>query len=273
MKKLREIISILKSHLGMSVSVSMHLFLFILLLASFPQCHKKLQPEIIVSIDLLPVGKITNIENKQVKKPKAKEEPIKTHKKQKDVVENKPEPKPTEKQEQKKNIDPKKEVIKKKKEVQTPKKEEKKKKKPKQDNDIDNVLKNLEALEKQNDIEEELAEKRSKGPYNSELALSISVKDAIKKQIEQNWNPPAGNKDAGKLEVLLKIIFKRDGSVANVKIIDNYKYNNNDLYRVAADSAVRAVYKASPLRDLPADQYNSWKELEFNFDPSGILGD
>jgi hypothetical protein len=94
---------------------------------------------------------------------------------------------------------------------------------------------------------------------------------AIKKQIEKCWSPPAGNVDAGKLAVLLNITFGQDGSATSVKIKDSFKYNSDELYRVAADAAVRAVHKCSPLQGLPVDQYSSWQNIEFNFDPSNLI--
>jgi hypothetical protein len=40
------------------------------------------------------------------------------------------------------------------------------------------------------------------------------------------------------------------------------------VFRAAADSAVRAVYKCNPIKNLPTNKYNSWKEMRLNFDPS-----
>ena len=139
--------------------------------------------------------------------------------------------------------------------------------------EYEKLLKNLQAIEKQNDRQQEVADKPSKGPYDPSRGLSLSVKDAIKMQIEKHWNPPAGNRDAAKLQILLRISLKSDGSVVSVKVINNIQYNSDDLYKVAADAAIRAVYKASPLQGLPLDQYNIWQDLEFDFNPSGILGD
>jgi outer membrane biosynthesis protein TonB len=282
MDKLLQIIARLKRHLGMSVSAFMHIFLLILLLINFPQCQRKNPQEIIIAVDLLPIAKVSNVENKQVEKPKIEEKPAEKPKPVEEVKpvlapEPKPEIKPEPKPEPKK-LDPKKEVVKKPepkdspKPKPDPKKNEKKKKKPIL-SEYEKLLKDLQEIEKKNDIQEDVADKRSKGPHNSDIPLSLSVKDSIRRQIEQCWNPPAGNKDAAQLQILLRISFKLDGSVAKVKVIDNNKYNSDELYKVAADAAVRAVHKASPLQGLPADQYNIWQDLEFNFNPSGILGD
>jgi outer membrane biosynthesis protein TonB len=285
MNKLMQIIYILKSHLGISLSSFLHLILFIIILINFPQCNHKPAPEVIISIDLLPISKNTNVENKQVSKPKKEEKPIE---KPKDTPKEMPQPKseqvPTleEKQEpipepkKLERIEPKKEVVKKPSPAKAktePKKDDKKKKQKPKLSEMDKLLKNLQAESEVNDLKENIADKPSKGPYNPDMPLSMSVKDSIRRQVEKCWNPPAGNKDAAKLQILLRIAFKQDGSVSQVIIVETHRYNSDELYRVAADSAVRAVHKASPLQDLPLDQYNIWKDLEFNFNPSGILGD
>ena len=36
-------------------------------------------------------------------------------------------------------------------------------------------------------------------------------------------------------------------------------------------SAVRAVHKCSPLKNLPPEKYGSWREMEINFDPKEML--
>ena len=270
-------------HKGMSISTFFHLVLFALLIFNFPQCQRQRPPEMIISVDLLPIANETNIENKQTKlksekeekpidKPKAAEEP---------EQETKPEPKPEPKPEViKQEIKKTEEKIKKEespavvKPKPTPKKEEKKEKKKKKPkpkaNEYDALLKTLEESNAKSEAEE-IVDKPTKGPHNVGMPLSLSLRDSIKKQIEQCWSPPAGNKDAGKLQVLLDISFKQDGTVASAKVLDNSRYSSDEMYRVAADAAVRAVYKCSPLQGLPVDQYSSWENIEFNFDPSEMI--
>ncbi len=286
MNKLSQIMAILKCHLGMSISAFMHLSLFILLLINFPQCQRKTPPEIVISLDLLPISTVSNVENKQSSQPEPKKEekpekPIEKvieepqpQKQEKPIEEKIPDPKPEVKPEPEKEKVIEKVVPKEKPKPKVPpKKEEKKKKVKPKLTEMEKLLKNMEDIVQKNDSQEDVVDKPSKGPHNSDMPLSLSVKDSIRRQVEQCWSPPAGNKDAAKLQILLRISLKQDGSVASVKIIDNISYNRDDSYRVAADAAVRAVHKASPLQGLPVDQYNIWQDLEFDFNPSGILGD
>lgn len=284
-EKFRPVIAILREHLGMSISVFVHIFIFLFLLISVPHCKHKSPPQVIISVDLLPIAKKTSVENKDITENKKKEEKISP--KEKPIEEKKTEIMPVKEENIKPKIEEisekekKDEIVKKEskikqdknKQVSKPKvsdiKKEQKKTKPKV-SEYDALLKNLEDTVKQNDQKEKV-DKKSKGPTEVGMPLSMSVKDSIKKQIEQCWNPPAGNKDAAQLNVLLHISFKQDGTVANVRIIDNTRYIGDELYQVAADAAVRAVYKCSPLQDLPIDQYSMWKNLEFNFDPSDLI--
>ncbi len=290
-------IAILKRHLGMSISAFMHLLLFVLMLVNFPQCHRQAPLDIIIAVDLLPIAKVSNVENKQAAKPEKEEPPIEKPKPIKE--EPKPEPvdeKPIQKEESAKPaeeikpikeepkpdpiLEPKKEEPKKIENKEKPKpkpepKKDNKKTKPAKPvlSEYDKLLKDLQDIEKKNDLHQEVADKPSRGPHDSSKSLSLSVKDSIRMQVEKCWSPPAGNKDASRLQILLRISLKQDGSVASVKVVDNMRYNSDELYRVAADAAVRAVYKASPLQGLPLDQYNIWQDLEFDFNPIGILGD
>lgn len=295
---------LVRKHLGFKLSLFFHFSLLMLLLFNFPQCQKAVPKERIVSLDLLPIAKISNVENKQKAKPEKKEEkPAKVAESKKNIEEKiVPEEKPSpENKEQEKPVDKpisndapklvekaeekiKKEAepepkklepakVEKKPEVKkAPQKKQNTKDKPKKNketvNEYDNILKNLLSEEQQ---ESEVSDKKSMGKYDSSMPLSLSLKDTIKQQIEKCWSPPAGNKNAGSLKVLLHIMLKRNGEVENVKIIDSIKYAGDDLYKVAADAAVRAVYKCSPLENLPAEQYENWKNLEFNFDPTDIL--
>lgn len=275
MKKITQIIANIRQHLGITISAFLHFILFIVLLLNLPQCQRKAPPEVIISIDLLPIAKKTNIEkkeatkktkeNKIIEKPrtveKPKSEPVKEEVKKEVIPEVKPKPKAEKKIEKKKKV-------KKDSPKPTPKKEKSKAKPKPKVTAEDQLLKSLLADVAKNDAKEQ---KESKGPTEIGDPLSLSVKDSIKKQIESCWNPPAGNKDAARLKVLLNISFKQDGEVANVKIINNNKYAGDDLYRAAADAAMRAVYKCSPLQDLPAEQYKTWQNLEFYFDPSDLI--
>ncbi|PIR33794.1 MAG: energy transducer TonB, partial [Alphaproteobacteria bacterium CG11_big_fil_rev_8_21_14_0_20_44_7] len=52
------------------------------------------------------------------------------------------------------------------------------------------------------------------------------------------------------------------------------KYGSDDFYRVAAESARRAVLdpRCNPLREMPPmDKYEQWRELTLIFDPQDLI--
>ena len=114
----------------------------------------------------------------------------------------------------------------------------------------------------------------SQNPYNDALPLTISEKEMIKRQIMENWTIISGAKGAKDLIVQLHLTLARDGTVNNVNIVQKNRYNNDDIFRATADSAIRAIYKSSPLQNLPPEKYNSkdgWQHIELNFDPSDMF--
>jgi len=102
--------------------------------------------------------------------------------------------------------------------------------------------------------------------------LTISDEDALRRQIEQCWSPPIGARDAQSLVVEVLIDVNPDRTVASTDIVDKARYNTDSFFRAAADAAVRAVRNphCNPL-ELPADKYDQWKRIDFNFDPRDML--
>jgi outer membrane biosynthesis protein TonB len=106
----------------------------------------------------------------------------------------------------------------------------------------------------------------------SDAPLTISEIDAIRQQLAQCWNIPAGARDAENLAVQIRVNLNPDGSVARAEILDTARMASDTFYRTAAESAYRAVLQCSPLQQLPVKKYNSWKIVTLNFDPREMLG-
>ena len=96
--------------------------------------------------------------------------------------------------------------------------------------------------------------------------LRRTITDAIKQKVERNWSVPAGVFDAGELVVTLRIQLAPDGSVRRVEIFDDGGGAN---YRTMAESARRAVLKASPFDVLTryVDKYEGWRDIIMTFSP------
>lgn len=188
---------------------------------------------------------------------------------QKEIVKEKPK---TEAQEKKKEDTPEK-----KKEVAPAKKPaEKKKKAPYNKSDLDSLLKNLEQSSegtnvksnKQARSEQNNELQESKGPYDDRLSLSTSETALIRQQIEKRWNIPIGAENIDQARVTLYIALNQDGSVKDVRIMNTICPNiSASTCSALSDSALRAVWQASPLQGLDPKRYNTWKEFNFGFSP------
>jgi outer membrane biosynthesis protein TonB len=102
--------------------------------------------------------------------------------------------------------------------------------------------------------------------------LTITEEDALRRQIEQCWNPPVGARDAQSLVVEVVIDVNADRTVSNAEVVDKFKYATDPFFRAAADAAIRAVRnpKCNPL-ELAPDKYEQWKRINFTFDPRDML--
>lgn len=294
------------------VSAFAHLLIAIILILGLPS-FKRLPDEQVITFEVLPVSDFTNIKTQKVQKEKSveaedakevkrasQESAAKEQEKPKPLPVTEPDPvkpalaseKPIEKMPEliksdqaepiKKDPEPKPEV----KEEAKPKPEVKKEppkevKKKNKDADIDSLLKTLEKASegkaaksrKEARSEKSDAEFDAKGVFDAEMPISISEYQAIKQQIERNWNVPAGAKNASDITVTLRIALKPDGEVMKVALLSQQcPPGNATVCQAAVDSAIRAVHQASPFQNLSAARYNAWKEFEIVCDPSNIAG-
>ena len=98
--------------------------------------------------------------------------------------------------------------------------------------------------------------------------LSISEKDAIRRQFYRCWIVPAGAKNLKDLFVSIKIKLDKEGNVIYSKLINDNKLNES-FFRAAAESALRAVnHPECKKLKVPEKKYATWKEIILDFDPS-----
>ena len=157
----------------------------------------------------------------------------------------------------------------------TKKKEVTKKKEEKR---LDSILKSIEKIKSQRKVEEETEEKDDEKLVDKkeedlkELSLgdklSISEKDAIRRQFYRCWIVPAGAKNLKDLFVSIKIKLDKEGNVIYSKLINDNKLNES-FFRAAAESALRAVnHPECKKLKVPEKKYATWKEIILDFDPS-----
>jgi hypothetical protein len=109
--------------------------------------------------------------------------------------------------------------------------------------------------------------------YDASLPVTMSEIDMVRRQIEQCWNLPAGARDAQGMQVSIVVDMNADGTPRGAAIEDQGRMAANPSYRVAAESALRAVLnpRCHPFK-LPRDKYERWKRMTLVFDPSEMIG-
>jgi hypothetical protein len=140
---------------------------------------------------------------------------------------------------------------------------------------FDNLLKNL-SKDEPTPTTSESEVKANDGPVSGSPGiisdkLTISQEDALRRQIEQCWNIPAGAKDAQNMIVEVRVEVNPDKTVRSAEIVPNGQMSD-PFYRAAAESARRAILnpKCNPLM-LPDGREESWKTMTLRFNPKDVL--
>ena len=100
--------------------------------------------------------------------------------------------------------------------------------------------------------------------------LSQSEMDALRGQIEKNWNIIPGLADGQDVRVQVTMRLDPAGAiVGNPQVTATG--GSEEVRRTLQGSALRAVLMSSPFKGLPPDKYNAWSEVVVNFDPSQLF--
>ena len=99
---------------------------------------------------------------------------------------------------------------------------------------------NQKTLEDEKKDDEKIEDKEEIKEVRLGEKLTISEKDAIRRQFYRCWIVPAGAKDLKELVVSIRIKLNEDGEVINAKLLTDNKLNN-PFFRAASESAMRAV--------------------------------
>ncbi len=212
------------------------------------------------------------------KEPEVKPEPPKEVEKPKEEPKPKPKPEPEPKVVEEPEVKP---EVKPEppKEVEKPK-EEPKPEPPKEEDSseaFDSILKNLADVDQQAEVDEDaevnedaLPQPSSDVPVGEQVTMTEL--DALRYQLSQCWNLPAGAQGAEDLRIEVRIKVNPDRTVQNAEIVDQGRYARDSFFRAGADSARRAVLspQCSPLK-LPEDKYDQWKTTVIVFDPKEMF--
>lgn len=227
-----------------------------------PQQEEKPAPAKPVIEDKKPEPKPTPEPKSEPKKLVEKTQPkqVTQEKEVEKVVEKKPTPKP---QPVKKKL-----IIKP--EAKNP---EVKKPKEMSFDDIASLVNNLDVAKKKPVKQKKTSPSKTSSDsdnYDPSIPLSISERNEIRRQIENQWIPPIGSRGLRDMKVNLKVQLSQDGVVKTVRILNSKAQLSNRTFRALAESGQRAAWKASPIKNLPKNKYHTWKIINLNFDASNL---
>ena len=106
------------------------------------------------------------------------------------------------------------------------------------------------------------------GAQNAQL--SQSEIDALRARISSCWSPPPGIDVHSRVYVVLRVLFKTDGSMVQAPTL--VEGSASALGPALAESAKRALLLCQPFTMLRPEHYDQWKDLELKFDPHELLG-
>jgi len=100
--------------------------------------------------------------------------------------------------------------------------------------------------------------------------LTLSEIDMIRAQIEKHWNVDPGKAGALDMQIEIAVTFDPNGAVRTAEIVNSSRMNTDLAFRSLAESALRAVFMASPVT-APKKKYEVWREVRLFFSPKDRL--
>jgi hypothetical protein len=139
------------------------------------------------------------------------------------------------------------------------------------DNLVDSILKNNDSKTKVQTPEQQpkpVQEVTRQAPAAPNLAAVVTASEieGVRAKIRPCWSSFGGAKDAPVVSMVVQM--NQNGTPVKAEVKDVGRYNNDAVFRSAADSAYRAVMnpRCQPW-PLSPEKYTGWRTITFNFDP------
>ena len=140
------------------------------------------------------------------------------------------------------------------------------------DSMIDDILKNKQSPQKQQTPEQQprpvqQVTRQAAAAPNLAAVVTASEIEGVRNKIRPCWFTQGAMKEQN-LVITLVVQMNQDGTPVKADLKDVGRYNNDPVYRAAADAAHRALMnpRCHPW-PLSPEKYNSWRNITFNFDP------
>jgi colicin import membrane protein len=84
------------------------------------------------------------------------------------------------------------------------------------------------------------------------------------------WNPPPGLDNAPRIVVTIRVLMKRDGSLAAQPVVTGGPAS--PLGPAVAQTAMHALLQCQPFKMFKPEHYDQWKDLSIDFDSKSMAG-
>jgi len=98
--------------------------------------------------------------------------------------------------------------------------------------------------------------------------LSQSEIDALRERIRDCWSPPPGIDSNSNIYVSLRVLFKPDGSLAQMPVV--VAGSASPMGPALAESGTRALLMCQPFTMLKPEHYAQWKDITVDFNPRDL---
>ena len=99
--------------------------------------------------------------------------------------------------------------------------------------------------------------------------LSQNEMDALRGQIQKNWSAFAGIEGLDGMILTVRFELDPQGNIIGEPEVET-NGGSATAQRTMAGSVRRAILRSLPFQGLPADKYDSWRQMVVNFDPSSM---
>lgn len=117
---------------------------------------------------------------------------------------------------------------------------------------------------KPREVKNEVKSEKSVNDKKDELVVKEII-NSIRDKLTKCWSIPDSAAYKENFNIKINLLLSSQGEIVMADVANSSSYRNNPLFRSIADSAMRAVYKCSPLTNLPTQHHHIWREVTLDF--------
>lgn len=104
--------------------------------------------------------------------------------------------------------------------------------------------------------------------YSGPSLNGTPVADILGKQLANCWQIPKDVKNPENYPATMTLSIEQNGHIAKIKLsrTTGQRYIEDKIFVKMADSAMQAVRNCDPLKNMPVEAYEAWRQVEVTFD-------